>query len=482
MKKSKILFALFLVCFFLINASWKDMEKKINEKTKLLEEKYQKHSRMLDEKFAKTLSEEWFEAKFKEPEKLFKEPKPEEIPPAPEEKPKVPDSTPVVVPVLPAVVPLEKPKPAPVKETRDEVMVKVDFFNRTLEIPVPEAVKKTKAVQLKNKAIADYWKNVSSINHKNTLARLEDLDQSILINDWAYLMFVQRLCREVYPDRPDLQNLYTWFLLIRTGYQARIGYDEKRIYLLLPATTQLYGKTFFKFKDEKFYRLSALPDEEKMGSVYTYPEAYPEANKKLELRVKEWPSLPKEMKKKKLAFGYRGDTYRLSVQYDQSLVEFTRDYPQTTIDAYTKAPFSDSSGENMTKKLSALVKGKRETEAADILLAFVQKAFAYKTDDEQFGREKWLFAEETLHYPYSDCEDRSVIFARLVTELMGLRVVMLHYPGHMATAVLFSEKVEGDSVKYRGQTYTVCDPTYINSAHGQAMPQFKKAKPEIMEF
>ena len=43
------------------------------------------------------------------------------------------------------------------------------------------------------------------------------------------------------------------------------------------------------------------------------------------------------------------------------------------------------------------------------LLRFVQTAFEYKTDEDQFNTENYLFPLETLHYPYSDCEDRSAL-------------------------------------------------------------------------
>lgn len=47
----------------------------------------------------------------------------------------------------------------------------------------------------------------------------------------------------------------------------------------------------------------------------------------------------------------------------------------------------------------------------------------------RFGIERTLFAEEMYYYPYSDCEDRSILFARLVKDLLGLMVVLLYYPG-----------------------------------------------------
>ena len=128
------------------------------------------------------------------------------------------------------------------------------------------------------------------------------------------------------------------------------------------------------------------------------------------------------------------------------------------------------------------MKGMDEQTAVNFLLRFVQTSLRYKTDEGQFGKENYLFPEETLHYPYSDCEDRSILFAWLVHTLLGMDVVGLDYPGHVATAVRFKGKVSGDAVMHNGKRYVVADPTYINASAGMAMPAFKKNKPGVIKI
>ncbi len=65
--------------------------------------------------------------------------------------------------------------------------------------------------------------------------------------------------------------------------------------------------------------------------------------------------------------------------------------------------------------------------------------------------------------------------------LIGLEVVGLTFPGHVATAVAFSNNaVAGDSVTYRGKRYVVADPTYINANAGMTMPSVKRSKPKVV--
>ena len=123
-----------------------------------------------------------------------------------------------------------------------------------------------------------------------------------------------------------------------------------------------------------------------------------------------------------------------------------------------------------------------QEDAANLLINFVQTAFRYMTDDEQWGYERPFFPEETLYYPYSDCEDRSILYARLVRELLGLDVVFLHYPGHLATAVCFEEDVQGDHIVLDDKKYIVCDPTYINATIGMQMPTMNGCEVKIVRI
>jgi hypothetical protein len=112
----------------------------------------------------------------------------------------------------------------------------------------------------------------------------------------------------------------------------------------------------------------------------------------------------------------------------------------------------------------------------------VQTAFDYKTDDQQFGKEKYLMLEETLYYPSSDCEDRSILFSYLIRNLLKLKVIGLDYPGHIATAVNFNSDFAGESINFNGNKFIVCDPTFINADAGMEMPQFKDVDPKVIQF
>ena len=67
-------------------------------------------------------------------------------------------------------------------------------------------------------------------------------------------------------------------------------------------------------------------------------------------------------------------------------------------------------------------------------------------------------------------------------ELLGLDVVLLSYPEHIATAVHFNEDVEGDYLDFEGKRYIISDPTYMNAKVGMCAKKFKPMKPQVIAF
>lgn len=147
---------------------------------------------------------------------------------------------------------------------------------------------------------------------------------------------------------------------------------------------------------------------------------------------------------------------------------------------YANVPASEEMLSNLYPKLRELIKGKSQWEASNRLLNWVQTGFVYEYDDKVWGDDRAFFPDETLFYPYCDCEDRSILFSRLVRDLMGLEIVLLYYPGHLATAVHFTEDVAGDYLTVNGKRFVVCDPTFINANVGRTMTDMDNSTAHVI--
>jgi hypothetical protein len=337
---------------------------------------------------------------------------------------------------------------------------------------------KTRLSGVSQEAIAGFWEHLARRPHEATVEDLRRRAQELSLNDWGVARLAHRLGRKAYEGEREAV-LFAWFALTKLGYRAKAGFSGEDVYLLMPTRQALFSVPYFSFEGEDYY-VMAPQQAEAPRSVKTYEGEYPGDQQDLSLRVASGPRTATEPVTRKLAFEFRGETHRLSVRIDRQRVRYFKDYPQTDFPVYFGARPGKPARQDLLASLRPLVEGKSESEAVNLLLRFAQTAFEYETDQEQFGREKPMFAEETLYYSASDCEDRAVLFAYLVRQLVGLEVVGLHYPGHLATAVRFSGEMSGATIRHNGARYVVADPTYINADAGQLMPRLKGETPEIV--
>ena len=360
------------------------------------------------------------------------------------------------------------------------------FGNLELYLPNPGNPGLTIGAPLSNKKFSDAWVTLNKWEYADLLEECEALRKRAKLNDWAYFKFISKVASALNPDSVIAADIVSWFLLVKSGYDVRVGYsaDGGKVYILLPAEDMIYDVLYFYFTAAGpfYYFFSEGSPAKNVGSFYTYTHNNPETGRSVDMRIPEVPEFRDDLSARTLNFMYRGEPYSIEVQIDQNIVSIGKEYPQTDLDIYFATPVSMNTRHSLVGSLQILVDGLSEREAVNLLLRFVQTAFEYQTDQQQFGIEKPMFVEESLFYPYCDCEDRSIMFSYLVEEIMGLDVVALDYPGHIATAVRFSKPVSGDSIRYNGSRYVICDPTYINADIGMSMPRYRTARPKVIDI
>lgn len=149
---------------------------------------------------------------------------------------------------------------------------------------------------------------------------------------------------------------------------------------------------------------------------------------------------------------------QVQVQVNENLIDFYNTYPTSEVNGnfmtrwamYANTPLDEHVKTDLYPALKEKINGLSQLEAANKLLNWVQTAFVYEYDDKVWGDDRAFFAEETLYYPYCDCEDRSILFTRLIRDLLGLKTILVFYPGHLASAVCFTDNVTGDYISLNG--------------------------------
>lgn len=376
------------------------------------------------------------------------------------------------VPDLPDKPLLEIP-PKPIKDG-----VTFDFYGSRYTVPFKKSILPG-LLKIDENSVADAWQSLSSDISIDAIRQCVNLRDRLYLPDWGYFKLTEKIAEAASPLDGNASKLLQMFLLTQSGYKVRIGRKDDRLVILMPSKETIYNYVYVAKDGINYY---VIDPSDGNGSIYIFDKEFPR-EQLFSLAVKYQPKLmvsPVEARVFNIEYP---DKISLDVAVNKNLMDFYNDYPlHGHWNLYAKASLSDDVQEQLYPELSKAIDGKSKSEAANILLHFVQKAFEYKTDQEQFGVERSLFPDETFHYPYSDCEDRAILYSVLVRELLGLDVVLVHYPEHIATAVAFDEHVSGDYFDIDGRRFTLCDPTYINANIGMAMGRYKGKAAEIIRL
>lgn len=337
---------------------------------------------------------------------------------------------------------------------------------------------KFKLKDISENAVADAWEQLSSETMEVLLEDCLKLRDELALGDWAYYCLLRDLSEQYLGKNTNETVVMETFLMAQSGYMLRIGRKDNKLVLLLPFDDKVYLMSYVTIDGKKYY----LVDQEKGGSLSIFNRSFLDQAHMLSLRMKETPKFAMKASNERTLTSKRYPELTVSLSTNQNLMEFYNGYPQCMWTNYSWAGLSDEVKAKLYPVLRKGIKGKSQIEAANRLINFVQTAFAYKTDGEQFGYERSLFADETFFYPYSDCEDRSILFSVLVHDLLGLEVVLLHYPEHLATAVHFTEYLDGAYFTMDGKNYYISDPTYIGANVGECMPRYITTNPEVIKL
>lgn len=403
-------------------------------------------------------------------------------------------SVPVVISILPHIENKELPKNSVLEYIPSDETLSAHISHENLDIQknkisfdfygipfVCEYTFGSSGLQLSNideNSIANAWLKLSSNDYKNLLNKCLEFKDAHRLPDWGFLRLTEKLdeciCKNTTKNEARLLQFY---ILIQSGYKVRIARTDNQIVLLIPSNVNIYQYPYLNVENVRYY---VVDNNLKGANYYVFNKEFPN-ERFFSFEIIQEPILAKYETPTKILTSKRYKELSIPITINKRLIEFYDDYPITDQwDNYVKSSLSSDAKSQIFPFLKSFLDGKSEIEAANVLLNFVQTAFEYKTDKEQFGYERPLFADETLYYPYCDCEDRAIFFSILMRELMGLRTVLVSYPSHLATAVLFNSNVSGDYVMLHGDKYIICDPTYINADVGQSMPIYNQSQIRLL--
>lgn len=417
-------------------------------------------------------------------------PKPNDDPKPPVVKPEddkddKKESHPVVIEdVVPPVVTPPQPQPVqPIEEVPvvEEKRVAFSLYGTPLSVRFDEVNK----VILKNntergiaKALGLYREEA----YDNMLIDCLELRNNLRLNDWGYLQLLKSLAYKVHGGKNNNATLMLAYLFMQSGYKMRLAMCSNVLYVLFATDHVIYENNSYRIDGDVYYGAEPLPNRLNVCEA-SFPK-----EQNLSLVMGASPKLAKESGNSRQIASKRYQDVKADVRVNKNLMSFYSDYPTSMIGEdfmtrwalYANTPMADDVKEQLYPQLRSFLSGKSALESANILLNWVQTGFEYEYDVKVWGSDRAFFAEESLHYPYCDCEDRAILYTRLVRDLLGLKCILVFYPGHLACAVNLPDATGGDYVTLAGKKYIVADPTYIGAPVGETMPDMNNSKAKVI--
>lgn len=375
------------------------------------------------------------------------------------------------VPIDEVILPLMlTPQPEPVFKIKEIPALHEDYVYFTLFGTDVKArfnpADKVVVTGTDENTIADAIQAMDANKYDNTLLDCLSIREGLKLSDWAYLQLIDALAEKIYGKDENSAALFTMYMYMMSGYKVRVGTDGDRLYMMFACEELIYNGMRFMVDGTLFYGIDDLPARMHIC------EASFEKEQELSLVLKSGQH-----------FAYKGSEPRrivakdypdvsVEVSVNENLMKFYDTYPTSHIGdnkmtrwaMYANVELDERVRNRIYPTLMAAIYGLSEVEAVNRLLNIVQTGLVYGYDSEIWGEDRVFFAEESLYYPYSDCEDRAVLFSRLVRDLLGLDVALVMVPGHMLAAVHFNDDVRGSYLTLDGRDFVLCEPTCSEGA------------------
>lgn len=384
-----------------------------------------------------------------------------------ETKPVIVEEVIVPAPVAPQPQPIEPIKEVP---TVEEKTFTFTFFGTPAKVRF-DAANKVRLRGFKGKDIADALQEMATEAYENLIVDCLALRKKHALSDWAYLQMLKAMAETVYGAGTSESELLVAYVYMQSGYKMRFATDDSHLYMLFASKHYIYNMAVYEIEGEKYYGLNPLPER-----MHICPATYPK-EQSMSLYNSSTPVLSMDLSQPRRVASKHYPDVVATMQINQNLMDFYCTYPTSKLGEdvcsrwamYANTPMDEQVQNTLYPQLKRAISGKSQLEAANILLNWIQTGMEYEYDDEVWGGDRAFFAEETLFYPSCDCEDRSILYTRLVRDLLGLPCILVYYPGHLASAVCFPDKVDGDYILLNNQKFTVTDPTYIGAPVGITM-------------
>lgn len=445
-----------------------------------------------NQEFASYMERKWQSVSLNEP---LKRPEEKELEPVvrderDDDQQKAQEIKATVIQVKPEV---PQPQPEPVKPILEnqtpEPYSTFTFYGTPMKVRWGK-LKNFKLAGSNEKSMAKGFRTLADTINNNVFHDCLKLREAYNLCDWAYYQMLEKLAEEICGKGTNEAVLLHGVLFQQSGYEVRfcLTPTDRKLHLLTRLIENPYDCRASSVNGKLYYLLDGC--QASHVDICSFGMA---GERHMTLSIDRIPRLAKNNSQPRQI---SAASYPLSITsvVNKNLIDFYLHYPASCKDGnmmtrwayYANAPASPEMRESLYPKLREKLANLPKPQAVNWLLSLLQPdpedvygkrdtgiGLPYMYDSQMWNCiDRANFAEETLYYPGSDCEDHAILLSRLIRDLLDLDVVLVYYPGHLATAVCFnSEQVNGDYINVNGRKFVVADPTYSRGKLGKTMPE-----------
>ena len=326
-------------------------------------------------------------------------------------------------------------------------------------------------------SVSGFWESFSRSNSNHLVDQLMDYRDLLGLNDWGYFQLVKATSACLFPGSRWREDQLTWALMIRSGFDVRLAFNQNSTSVLFPSHNSIYNKQYILIGQERFY----LDREMNSQLLVTCRNPFPDTHGTINLRFNKSLNFKGKLSVQRFSVLWNEKKYEFTLRYNPNLIRFYNDYPSADSFIYFECPVSSTLKEDLIRQLCTPLSQFNKAEAVSWLQKFVQNEFDYNPGNKANNSNPGGFAEQMIATRSGDDRSKSVLFASMINTLLQLPVVGVQFPGYCSTAICYKEPLDGDSYYWRREKYIITDPSFINAPIGLTIPELKGLTPFLID-
>ncbi len=341
----------------------------------------------------------------------------------------------------------------------------VDFYGHEIDFSINTLRVIKSPTTITKQSIHQASVTAKKVDIATLINQINQVKNELELDGLGTVLLAKKISSSVSPFT-NTQNIVLYRILNQLEFDVQLTYTRKSITCFGYLDEKPAASVYIVYKGKRYTNLT-FNDFKTEGTrfVYTNNSTIGNSINKPIHFTGNAPAINAKQATKYLSWEFQGKFYHLKAIENISFNEYLKDLPQFKLGGeYVKMNHSKEFKKSVIDPLKTYLDGmSSNSQKSNFLLKFVQTAFHYKTDGEQYGFEKYNFPEETVSSSYSDCEDRTLLLAFLYKNLLGFNSVILHFEKekHVCLGVEIPNREITYSFKYGQKLYMVCEPTGI---------------------